>query len=442
MPSLPTLALTGALLAQAATPTLPVQERRLPNGLTVLLSEDHSLPVVAVEVRYLVGSSFERAGRSGFAHLFEHLMFQGSQHYDREYFTPFEPIGGEVNGTTNQDRTNYFERVPSNTLPLALWMESDRMGGLLPVLTQAKLDNQRDVVRNERRQSYENRPYGMFGTYVTEAVFPPSHPYHRSVIGSHEDLAAASLEDVREFFTEYYCASNAVVTLVGDFASAEALALVERNFGSLPAGRRAPTPRAEPPTAAAGRHLVKTDDVKLPRVHLAWATPALYAPGDAELDLLSSVLTDGKSSRLYKPLVYEQKLAKDVTAYQASMRLASYYVVQATAAPGVTADELAAKLTDALAAALASPPSARELEQAKTDYRKGFFVGLESVLTRARLLSTYWHFTGSADYLARDLDRYLQATPEAVQSAGRRWLVPSAAVRIDIVPGAKAGGEP
>ncbi|MCA9542998.1 MAG: insulinase family protein, partial [Myxococcales bacterium] len=304
------LLLALASLAAAPAPEIPVETYTLDNGLTVILSRDDRLPVVAVELRYLVGSAHEPKGRSGFAHLFEHLMFQGSKSFDDEYFKPFAPIGGMVNGTTNTDRTNYYERVPKGYLELALWMESDRMAGLPDVLTQAKLDNQRDVVKNERRQRYENTPYGLFWKHVQHELHPEGHPYHHTTIGSHEDLTAASLADVKGFFRQYYAPANAVLTIVGDFEPDATKALVARYFGPLPAGERAPTPQAALPSPTA-KHLKTTDDVKLARVHLAWPTPALYAAGDAEMDILASVLTDGKSSRLYKPLVYEQKVAKD-----------------------------------------------------------------------------------------------------------------------------------
>ncbi|MEB2313304.1 MAG: pitrilysin family protein [Sorangiineae bacterium] len=423
--------------ADANAPKVPVSVSTLPNGLTLLLSEDHRLPVVSVEVRYLVGSSMERPGRSGFAHLFEHLMFQGSEHYDDEYFKPFEPVGGSVNGTTNQDRTNFFERVPSNYLELALWMESDRMQYLLPALSQEKLDNQREVVKNERRQSYENRPYAMSWLYLQEALFPPSNPYHHPVIGSHADLSAATLGDVRAFFEEYYVPANAVLTIVGDFEAGAARKLVERYFGAIPAGKRATVPEASVPPLERVVHETKTDDVKLPRVYLAWPTPALYHPGDAELDLLSSVLCSGKTSRLYLPLVYRDKLAKDVAAYQVSMRLASYYVVQATAAPGKSVDEVARALLAELAKAAATAPSDDEMTRAKNGYEKSFFERVEGVGSRASLLAGYWQFTGDAGYLPQDLARYTGATSAAVHAAMKRYLDLRHYVRLDIVPGTK-----
>jgi len=441
-PAAPPPAPPASAQAGSAVLALPVEQYQLKNGLTVLLSEDHRLPVVATEVRYLVGSAYERKGRSGFAHLFEHLMFQGSQHFDDDYFKPFERIGGSVNGTTTQDRTIYFERVPSNYLKLALWMESDRMFNLLPSLTQERLDNQRDVVKNERRQRYENSPYGMSWIYLSEALFPPGHPYHHSVIGSHADLSAASLDDVKAFFREYYVPANAVLTVVGDFQPDQTKKLIQEYFGGAegPGGKRAAMPVAQPVKLEKIVHVEKTDNVKLPRIYLAWPTPALFEPGDAELDLLSSVLSDGKTSRLYQPLVYDQKVAKDVSAFQVSMQLGSFYVVSATAAPGKSVAELEKALKTALDKALSTPPTDDEMLRAVNGYKKGFYQRVESVISRAGTLSTYYHATGKADYMTEDLARYTRATKDSVHAAAKKWLSLSHYARIDIVPGPKSGG--
>jgi zinc protease len=430
------LMLGVALEAAASAPKVPVEQYRLNNGLTVLLSEDHALPVVAVEVLYLVGSGYERAGRTGFAHLFEHLMFQGSQHYDHEYFKPYEPIGGAVNGTTSRDRTNFFEVVPSNYLTTPLWMESDRMQALLPALTQEKLDNQREVVKNERRQRYENTPYGMAQWYLSEMLYPPGHPYRHTPIGSHEDLSAATLDDVKAFFQQYYVPANAALAIVGDFQSAETKLLVERYFGSIPAGDRAPRPTPALPSPRA-EHWQKPDDVPLPRIFLAWHTPALFAPGDAELDLWSNVLSSGKTSRLYYPLVYDTKIAKDVDAYQVSQGLSSYYVIEATAAPGQSVEALYGALSKAVSKALESAPTAGELERAISAYKKQFYGRIEAVQSRASTLAGYYQHTGRADYLTEDIARYSSATPERVHAAARQYLDLAKAVRLDIVPGKK-----
>jgi zinc protease len=435
------LVLAAALGAAAEAPEIPTEHYRLDNGMDVLLSHDPRLPVVAVEIRYRVGSAYEREGRSGFAHLFEHLMFQGSASYDHEYFKPFEPIGGDVNGTTSRDRTNYFERVPSNYLELALWMESDRMQSLLPALTQDKLDNQRAVVLNERRQRYQNQPYGMVWEYFAQALYPTTHPYGHTTMGLPRDIKAATMTDVRAFFEQYYVPANAVLTVAGDFEREQAQALIDKYFGGIEGGERAPTPQAATPTLDKIEHLVKTDDVKLPRIHLAWHTPALYAPGDAELDLLAAVLSAGKSSRLYQPLVYERKVAKDVYAYQVSQQLSSFFVIQATAAPEQSIEALAEALFQELQRALATPPSQAELARALNEYKKDFYSRVESVVSRASMLSTYFHLTGSADYIAEDLARYTGASPELVHAAAKRWLDLGRYARIDIVPGARAVGE-
>ena len=430
------LFLSVALEAASSAPKLPVEQYQLDNGLTVLLSEDHALPVVSVEVLYMVGSGHERQGRTGFAHLFEHLMFQGSEHFDHDYFKPYEPIGGQVNGTTSRDRTNFYQVVPSNFIKTPLWMESDRMHHLLPALTQEKLDNQRDVVKNERRQRYENAPYGMASWYLGEALYPPGHPYRHSPIGSHEDLSAATLEDVQGFFKQYYVPANAAIAIVGDFESGEAKQLVSHYFGAIPGGQRAPSPKAEVPAAEAV-HWQKTDDVPLPRIHLAWHTPALFAPGDAELDLMASVLSSGKSSRLYYPLVYDKKIAKDVEAYQVSQGISSYFVVEATAAPGKTVETLYTELMGALTRALEAPPTAAELSRAVSAYKKGFYSRIEAVQSRASTLATYYLHTGRTDYLEQDLNRYVDASAESVHQAAKRYLNLEKFVRIDIIPGAK-----
>lgn len=428
----PTMTPTPPPVTEGA-PTIDVEQYTLENGLTVLLNHDDRLPVVAVEVRYLVGSSHEVEGRSGFAHLFEHLMFQGSANYDEEYFKPLSPIGAAVNGTTSNDRTNYYERVPREYLELALWLESDRMENLLPALTQEKLDNQREVVKNERRQNYEDRPYGMFWLRAFEALFPKGHPYDHTPIGSHADLTAASLDDVKAFFRTYYVPSNAVVTIVGDFDKETIKPLVAKYFGHLAPGKRASKPTAEMPVLAADKHLVEYDEVKLPRVHFLWHTPALYAEGDSALDLLSSVLTEGKTSRLYKPLVYEQKVAKDVAAFQVSMAVGGFYVIRATAAPGKTLDELVTALEAAVQTALATPPSEDEMARIVNGWKKSFFGRVESVLGRAQILSTYYHLAGRPDYLAADLARYTELDAAAVHREAQKWLSKKR-VRIDIVP--------
>jgi len=433
--AVPVPAAAPAPAPRSQAPALAVTQYELRNGLTVMLSEDHRVPTVAFEIVYLVGSAYERSGRTGFAHLFEHLMFQGSLNYDHDYFTPFEPIGGEVNGTTSSDRTNYFEEVPSNYAELPLWLESDRLRTLPDALTKEKLDNQRDVVRNERRQRYEIAPYGMDQWYLSETMYPPGHPYRHTPIGSHEDLERATLEDVREFFRTYYAPKNAGLVVVGDFDMADMKAQIDRYFGDIPAGRRAPVPQALPAPTQQKAHYVAEDQVELSRIYLGFHTPPLFAAGDAELDLLSSVLVDGKSSRLFHSLVYDQKLAKDVSAYQISQRLTSMYVIEVTAAPGTTVAELAIALERELSVALETPPTAAELERAKNAYKKDFYGRVEGYSSRAGLLGAYFLHTGKADYIQADYQRYDTATAAGVHAAARQYLKLDRAVRIDFVPG-------
>jgi zinc protease len=423
--------------SDSTLPLLACEQYQLKNGLTVILSPDSSLPIVATEMVYLVGSGHEVAGKTGFAHLFEHLMFQGSKHYDKEYFTPFEPIGASVNGTTNTDRTNYYEHVPSEYAELTLWLESDRMRSLLPVLTQQKLDNQRDVVKNERRQRYEMTPYGMGHWYLLEALYPESHPYHHDTIGSHEDLTRASLDDVQKFFQQYYVPANAALVMAGDFDVEATKSWIEKYFGDMNPGRRAATPVA--PKARPGRiHWVVEDAVQLPRIYLAFETPALLSPDDAELDLLASILApgaDGKASRLYQALVDGRKLAKEISAYQLSRRLGGMFVIEATAAPGIGLDELGPALEEELSKALATLPGDAELERVRSGFKKGFFHRIESVGDRASLLGSYFLQTGKANMIDSDYRRYQKASPESVYRAGQRYLAGPNRVRLDFIPG-------
>jgi zinc protease len=312
----------------------------LENGLDVIVHEDHRCPIVAVNLWYHVGSKNEQPGRTGLAHLFEHLMFEGSAHHDSGYFTPLQQAGAALNGSTNCDRTNYWEVVPTPALDLALWLESDRMGYLLPALTAAKFETQRDVVLNERRQSYENRPYGMASMALMAALFPPSHPYHWTTIGETADLQAATLEDAHAFFRTFYHPGNASLSVAGDVETGPVLEQVRRYFEEVPAGAPLPPIFGDPdpvtsdgPMAVASR-LVLEDRVELPRLYLAWRTPGLFAEGDAGMDMLAEVLTGGKTSRLYRTMVHERRIATDVSAVQGSRELGGWFSVIATAASG------------------------------------------------------------------------------------------------------------
>ena len=365
-------------------PTIPFENYRLKNGLEVILSEDHTLPLVSVNLWYHVGPANERPGRTGFAHLFEHMMFEGSQHVGgKAHFAYLEGAGAtDINGTTNFDRTNYYETIPSNQLELALWLESDRMGYLVGTLDIEKLANQRDVVRNERRQSTENTPYGLAEEGLYHLLFPKGHPYYPAVIGSHADVEAAKLEDVREFFRQYYTPNNATLAIVGDFDKAKIKALAEKYFGSIPAGPEVPKITATTPPITSERRTVVTDQVELPRVYMGWITPPVFQKGDAESNLFSQILGGGKSSRLYKSLVYEKQIAQDVSTSTEETRLGSIFELTVTAKPGVKPEDLEKTIDAELAKLQAEGPSAAEVERARNV--------TETALVRASNARTAW----------------------------------------------------
>jgi predicted Zn-dependent peptidase len=394
----------------------------LDNGLPVILHVDRSSPLVAVDVWYHVGSKDESPGRTGFAHLFEHLMFMGSRNAPYPAFDAImESWGGHNNGTTSNDRTNYYEIGPRNLLETFLWLEADRLATLPDVITDEELERQRKVVQNERRQSYENRPYGRAELAIPEAMYPPEHPYHWPTIGSHADLEAATVADVRAFFERFYRPSNATLVIAGDFDPAEARALVERYFGwqpRLPPPVRAPQPAA--PRLARDVEIALTDRVQLPRLRLSWHAPALFAPGDADLDMAAHVLGGGKSSRLYRSLVFEKRIAQDVFAYQGSQMLGSLFQVGATAKPGHDLTEVAAAVNAEIDRLAADGPTDAELARARNTHLADFYKGLDHLQTRADLLNHYQHVLGTPDGVGRDVARYEQATAASVRDAFAR----------------------
>jgi len=415
---------------------IPYTKATLANGLEVIVHEDRHLPMVAVNLWYHVGSKNERPGRTGFAHLFEHLMFEGSAHHDSGYFEPLQRAGGLVNGSTNTDRTNYWEVVPTGALELALWMESDRMGHLLPALTEAKFVNQRDVVLNERRQNYENRPYGLAGVALSGALFPPDHPYHWMTIGDPADLRAATLDDVKAFFERYYHPANASLVLAGDIDPAEAIALVERYFGEIPAGPVPPRMGGGAPPLST-QSLAIEDRVELPRLYMAWHSPAMFAPDDAELDLAGDLLGHGKTSRLYKHLVYDRRVAADVSAFQHSRELLGVFQVVATAAAGVPLSALEPAVDEALRSLAEEGPTADELARAQAQTESQFVYRLQSnggFGGKADQLNAYNVFRGNPGYFGEDLERYRRATPAGVAAAVDRYLAGRPRVSLSVVP--------
>jgi zinc protease len=413
------------------------RKHTLGNGLDVLLHEDRSCPIVAVNLWYHVGSKNETPGHTGFAHLFEHLMFEGSKHHDKGFFPPLQGAGASLNGSTNADRTNYWELLPSNALELALWMESDRMGFLLPALTDAKFRNQRDVVLNERRQNYENRPYGLAPMAMLAALFPPDHPYHWTTIGEIADLNAAHVDDVREFFATYYHPGNASLAIAGDIDADEALTLVERYFGELPAGPHVAPVRPATPPITTEKRLVLEDRVELPRLHIGWLSPAMFAPDDAELDLAADILANGKTSRLYKRLVYDERIATDVSAAQNSREIGGFVQVAATAAPGHTLAEIERVIVEEIRRLADEGPSEDEIARGRVQAEAQFVFRLQSVGGfggKSDQLNAYNVYIGDPDYFGRDLVRYQQVTAQSVRAAVGACLANSRRAVLSIVP--------
>ena len=431
--------LTVPLGAQSPAPLqVPYRQFRLANGLNVILHRDTSIPRVAVNVWYYVGSANEKPGRTGFAHLFEHLMFEGSKHVPEGQFDILlEGAGGDNNGSTSNDRTNYVIDVPSNALELALFLESDRMGYLLDTMSPQRVDGQRDVVKNERRQSYENRPYGMASIELDKMLWPPAHPYSWPTIGYMEDLTAASYSDVVEFFKKYYAPNNASLAIAGDIDFERTRALVEKWFGEIPRGTV-----VEPiaPPAAILTDVTKktlTDKVALPRLYLAWLTPRFYAPGDAALDITSSVLAGGKNARLYKRLVYDMQIAQDVSAFQQSGALGSQFQIVATARTGHTAAELQKVIDEELDRLRREGPEPREVQRAINQMESSFYQRMERIGGfggKADQLNAYAFAGGGPDYFAEDLARYTSLSPADIQSAAAQWLPADRRVELVVEP--------
>lgn len=420
---------------------IPFEKYKLKNGLTVILSEDHRMPLVAVDIWYHVGPANERQDRTGFAHLFEHMMFQGSKNIAaNQHFKLLEGAGGSnINATTNLDYTNYFEQVPSNQLELALWLESDRMGFLLDAIDERNLRNQKDVVRNERRQSRENVPYGLVIEKLYQELFPKTHPYFPLVIGSHADIEAAQLSDVREFFKQYYTPNNATLTIVGDIDKVKTKALIEKYFGPIPEGLPAPKIEVVTPSITSERRAIVTDQVELPRLYIAWLTPKIFKPGDADADLTARILGSRKSSRLYQRLVNEKQIAQDVTVFNSSAALASVFVIQITARPGVKLEELEKAVDDELDALRKNGPTRSELEKSRNLEESVKLINLENfgLIGLAEALNSYDTSIGNPGFLARDLARYDAVTESSVQDFLNKWLTKNSRVVLYAVPGKK-----
>jgi predicted Zn-dependent peptidase len=428
--------------AAADDPRIEFERYRLPNGLEVILAPDRSVPLVAVSVWYHVGSGHETPGKSGFAHLFEHMLFQGSTHVGEDrHFETLKTIGGSsVNGTTNSDRTNYFEVVPSNQLETALWLESDRMAFMLPLLTQKSLDNQIEVVRNERRQRYDNVPYGAARFATAAALYPEGHPYRYMTIGRHEDLAAASLGDVAGFFKTWYVPANATLTLAGDFEVAEARRLVERWFGALPPSKRPAVVQVPPPAQRAERTVVDDMFARQRRISWIWHSPARYAPGDAELETLGSALSRDGTGRLYKTLVHERQLATNVSAYQSGSTFSGTFSVTVTLRGDADLAEVERLVVEELSRVRREQLAPAEVARVVTAYEASAIWRLESLLSRAEQLQSYNHYLDDPGRLSWDLDRHRAVTPAGVQAAASTYLDLARPVVIVTMPNATGRG--
>jgi zinc protease len=416
--------LAGPRADAQATPRIQFEKYQLPNGLQVILHEDHSTPIIAVDTWYHVGSGDEQVGRTGFAHLFEHIMFMGSQHVPVGTFDQLlESAGANNNGSTTEDRTNYYEVLPSNALALALWLDADRMGFLLPTMDLAKVDLQRDVVKNERRQRVDNVPYGRADEIILAALYPKTHPYSWPVIGSMSDLSAASLTDVQNFFKTYYAPNNATLTIAGDFDPATVKKLVAQYFGSIPRGpevkRRLTVPSV---TIPRDTFLVLEDKVQLPRLFYTWHSVRGFSKDDAALDILAQIIANDKNSRLYKKLVYDLQVAQNVSAFQDGSRLDGKFQIDVTPKPGQKVADIDRIVETEIANVINTGVTPRELQRAQNLYKASFLNRLASVLGKAEVLNSYNYFVGNPDYVQQDAARYERVTAVDVQRVAKTYL--------------------
>ncbi len=432
---LATCMLLGAGRAQGQQLDVPVTTFTLPNGLEVIVHEDHSAPVVSVNIWYHVGSGREIAGRRGFAHLFEHMMFQGSEHVgDDQHFKDIQEAGGTLNGSTNTDRTNYYETVPANYLEMVLWLEADRMGWLLPSMTQAKLDNQRDVVKNERRQNYENRPYGMGSIRIGEMMYPDDHPYHWPTIGYQDDLTKASLADVQQFFRTWYAPNNASLTIAGDVKAADVCRLVEKYFAGIPRGEPIPTVTPRPTHLDADKRDVLEDRVTLARVDIAWPTVETWNADEAPLEMLATILGQGKTSRLYQRMVYHEQAAQSASAFSNNRELAGTFQVSVTAREGTDLSRMEREVYEEIGRLAREGPTPDELEAAKNGVESSFVFRLASTLGKADRLNSYNTMRGKANLFNEDLARSRAVTAADIKRVAARYLVNQPKVVLSIVP--------
>ena len=433
----PAAAPQGAVTSESGKLAIKSEKIKLANGFELILIEDHRLPLVAFNLWVHAGPRNEAVGQTGFAHLFEHLMFAGTKHIPRgEADKIVDAAGGtDSNGSTNFDRTNYFFTLPSNQLELGLWIKSDMLGYMIDEVDATALANQQDVVRNERRQSIENRPYGIVTEAQYQALFPEGHPYRAVVMGSHADIQAIKLADVKAFARTYYRPNNATLVLAGDFKPGEAKKLVEKYFGKLKAGDPVPPVVAQQPVITAEKRVSVTDRIELPRLDLAWHSPAMFAAGDADLDVAANILGGGKASRLYKKLVYERQLAQSVQAGQGSLSLGSVFEIEAVARPGASLAEIETLIDAELTTLASTPPSLEELNRSRAEIETSALSRLEKVTSLADLVNQYNQMAGDPNYIGRDLARYQAVTPASISAAVAKYLRKEARVVVIAQPG-------
>ncbi len=410
------------------------EKYKLNNGLEVILHKDNNLPLVAVNLWYKVGSANEKKGKTGMAHLFEHMMFQGSENVPKEmHFRHIQEAGGSLNGSTSFDRTNYYEKLPSNFLELALWLESDRMGFLLPALTQEKLNNQKDVVINERLERYDNQPYGLAWEIIISNLYPSNHPYNWPTIGYVEDISGFSLEDVSLFFKKYYSPSNASLVVAGNFDETFTREKIEKYFGGIPDSVKTEKIKSAKIKIESPKTIVREEDIQLERIYLAWPADKLYGKDDAALDVLADILSGTKNSRLYKTLVHEKEIAQDVSAFQYSGKFGGHFMIIATAKKGITLDKIKDEIFRELETIKSKGVSRHELEKTKNGSKSNFIFSLQNLDMMANQLNFYNHFLGEPNSFNFDLNRYNKVDNEIIKEIITKYLDKSF-IELRIVP--------
>jgi len=406
----------------------------LQNGLDVILHQNKSLPLVAVNIWYKVGSANEKPGKTGFAHLFEHMMFQGSENVQKEmHFRYIQEAGGNLNGSTSLDRTNYFETVPSNYLEMALWLESDRMGFFLNSLTQEKLNNQKDVVANERRQHYDNQPYGLAWEILFSNLYPDNHPYHWPTIGWMKDIEAFQLADIQNFFKTYYAPNNASLVIAGDFEFDEATQLVKNYFEEIKPFPEIPKINKPDFILNSNKKIVHKDNVQLSRIYLAWKSDTFFGKDDAALDVLSDILSGSKNSRLYKLLVFDKQIAQDVSAFQYSAKLDGTFIIIATAKPNVELGILKNEIINEINNLILTGLTEKELQRSKTSIRSSFIYSLQNIEKMANTINSYNFHLNEPNSFSSDLQRYFEVTDIDITNVIEKYLKQNY-VELQIIP--------